>query len=87
MLAMIVVSLSCLMTVTVLAVHYPNRHRPLPRWSRAILDMKVAKWLGVDSTTIQVRNRTLSCIRTKGPDPLSNSVVRLGMRYFIGQLH
>ena len=56
MLSMIVVSLSCMMTVVVLAVHYPNRHRPLPPWSRAILDTRLAGWLGVDTTSIQVRH-------------------------------
>ncbi|KAL8566509.1 hypothetical protein ACOMHN_012327 [Nucella lapillus] len=47
-LAMIVVSVSCMMTVVVLAIHFPHRHRPLPPWAIAILRSRVALVFGVD---------------------------------------
>ncbi|XP_076465789.1 uncharacterized protein LOC143297366 [Babylonia areolata] len=48
MLAMIVVSMSCLLTVVVLAVHYPNRHRPLPPWASSVLRSPLARCFRVD---------------------------------------
>ncbi|KAK7501576.1 hypothetical protein BaRGS_00007007 [Batillaria attramentaria] len=50
MLAMIVVSLSCLTSVLVLAVYYPNRHGLLlPSWARTLLYSPVARALCMNS--------------------------------------